>query len=294
VEVTASAAVACDATLDPGSAEVRCEGSCSIDASAQAECSASGTLRCKGPRAACEGTCSGSCDLAVAAACDGTCRGTCNGTCSVRDGNDNCAGQCEGTCQGSCELSAGGSCSGTCQGSCEIEAASCEAGFEARCEAGAEADIQCRGGCEGEVRPPEVSAECEATVQAKAQASVECAPPSVDISWQWNAAVAGDLQAQAEFKAWIGSAKARLGGLLAAAAKAEGLGAVGVSLRAAAEGAVKGAVNDLSGSADLKASIGAGCALTELPDVASALGGSIDGVLASGAAIGEIVLAFGG
>jgi hypothetical protein len=275
IEVAASAAAECDVEVDPGELP-RCEGSCTIDASAQADCAATGELRCSGtaPMLACSGTCTGDCNLEVAATCEGTCRGDCSGTCSVQDASGNCAGACDGTCEGSCELKAGGSCEGKCEGSCEWDPgmAMCDASVEAKCTAMAEANVECKGGCEGDVKPPSVKAECEATVEAKAEASVECTPPSVEIAWQWSAAVDGDVNAQAEFKAWINTLKVQVGALAAATAKAEILIGGASKLSAAAGAAVKGGISELQASGDLKAQIGAGCALGQLSDVASILG----------------------
>jgi hypothetical protein len=296
VEVAASAAAECDVEVDPGSIEVKCEGSCTIDASAQADCSAMGNLRCTGtaPNLACEGTCTGECNLEVAASCEGTCRGACDAECSVVDSSGNCAGQCMGNCQGSCELNAGGSCSGKCEGSCEYTppGAECEANAEAKCTAAAEANVECKGGCEGDVRPPEVKAECKATVEAKAEASVECTPPSIDIAWQWKAGVNAD--AQAEFKAWINTFKGQLSGLLAATAKAEILVAGAGNLSAAANAAVKGGIEEIEASGDLKATIGAGCALGQLSSVVSVLGGVGTSLQGSLSASVEITAMAGG
>lgn len=296
LEVTASAAASCDAEVDPGSVEVKCEGSCTIDASAQASCTGESKLTCKGtaPNLDCSGTCTGSCELQAAAACEGTCRGQCQGTCDVEGANGDCAGKCDGQCQGTCELNAGGSCTGKCTGSCEYTppSGSCEATAEARCEASANADIKCKGGCEGNVRPPQVKAECEASVEAKANASIECTPPALDVTWQWSAELQGDVNAQAEFKAWVTGFKARYAGMLAATAKADILVQASGNLVTAAEGAVKGAFEGISASGDLKATIGAGCALTELPKAADALrtaGTELQGSLSAFAEISAVV-----
>lgn len=288
VEATASAVAQCEADVDPGSVEVSCEGSCTIDASAQAECSASGTLTCKGqaPNLQCEGTCTGDCSLDVSAECSGTCRGECTGTCTVMDSTGACKGKCEGTCQGTCELDAGGSCSGKCEGSCEYTPPSgeCEASAEARCEASADANISCEGGCDGTAKPPEVSAECEATVEAKASAKAECTPPAIDISWQFAAGL--DADAQAEFSAWVQGFKVQLGALVAATAKAELLVGSGTVLLETGVDAIASAAQELTASTDLRASVGAGCALLEVELVAdtmqtslSGLQQSVDGVL---------------
>ncbi|MCA9656737.1 MAG: hypothetical protein KC486_00195 [Myxococcales bacterium] len=298
VEVAASAAASCDAEVDPGSVQVQCQGSCDIDASAQADCQASGTLTCVGqaPNLQCEGSCTGTCELMGAATCDGTCRGTCTGECTVLDSQGNCAGACDGNCQGECELSAGGMCNGKCQGECEYTppGGMCDANVKARCEAMVEANVECKGGCEGEATPPMVKAECEATVEAKAKASVECTPPSVEITWQWSATIDGDLQAQANFRAWVNSFRGQLAGLLAATAKAKILADLAVNLAGAAEGAVQGSIEDLSVEADLKTSIGAGCALLQLPDAVNLINAAGGQLTASVTASGEVFAAIGG
>ena len=298
VDIAASAAAACDVQVDQGEVEVRCNGACTIDASAQADCAAMGNLRCEGtaPNLDCSGTCTGSCNLTVAATCEGTCNGTCNGNCSVVDSQGNCAGACDGTCEGSCDLAAGGSCSGKCEGSCEWDPGNleCEAGVEAKCTAAAEANINCAGGCEGTVEPPEVSAECEATVEAKAEASIECTPPSIEIAWQWSAQFEGDVNAQSEFKAWITGFKGQLGALLAATAKAKILVNGVANLSGAAQAAVSGAATEIQASGDLKASIGAACALTQIEDAAGLLGAAGGELEASLTASLEITAMAGG
>lgn len=292
LEVTANAAAACDASVDPGSVEVACEGSCAIDASMQAECAAKGELKCSGtaPSLACEGTCTGDCQLEVGATCEGTCKGECTGECSVKDASGNCAGSCDGECKGTCELKAGGSCGGKCEGSCEWTPPSgeCSAGLEAKCEASAEANIECKGSCDGKVTPPSVSAECKATVEAKANASAQCTPPELDIAFQWNASLEGDVNAQAEFKAWLTGFKAHYAGLLAASAKATILAEAGANLGTSGKAAVEGFVDGLKGSADLKASIGAVCALTELQHVPGLLTDATGKVQGSITAVAEI------
>ncbi len=296
VEVAAKAAAECDAEVESGSVEVSCEGKCTIDASAQADCSAKGTLTCKGtaPNLACDGTCTGDCSLETSAMCTGVCRGTCNGTCSVQDAAGNCKGECSGTCQGTCELKAGGTCSGKCEGTCEYTppSGSCEATAEARCEASASANIKCKGGCEGKATPPSVKAECKAAVEAKAEASIECTPPELDIKYQFAAGV--DAEAQAEFIAFLGNFKVQYAGMIAAIAKADVVLKAGENLKAAATGAVKGGAEALAAEADLKLSIGAGCAVAELPNVATAIEGSASKLSANVQAAGEITAVFGG
>lgn len=285
LEVTANAAAACDANVDPGSVEVACEGSCTIDASMQAECAAKGELKCSGtaPGFKCEGTCTGECKLDAGVACNGKCNGTCQGD---TDAGGNCMGECDGTC----ELKAGGTCEGECHGSCEWTPpeGECSAGLEAKCEASAEANIECKGSCDGKVTPPSVSAECKASVEAKANANAQCTPPELDIAFKWHADLEGDVNAQAEFKAWLTGFKAHYAGLLAASAKATILAEAGANLGTSGVAAVEGFVGSLSGSADLKASIGAACALTELKHVPGLLTDATSKVQGSITAVAEI------
>lgn len=268
LDVSAKAAAECDVEATPGSVQAKCEGQCAIDVEAQADCHASGGLTCKGqaPNLECSGSCSGGCQLEFAAACEGTCRGTC-GT------EENFEGRCDSMCQGECDLGAGGSCEGRCTGSCEYTppSGSCEATAEARCSASAEANVECKGSCEGSVTPPMVSAECEATVEAKAEASAQCFPPSLTLDYRLSASAMGNLEAKAEFEAFISNFKLRFSALLAAIARAEGLISVGGKLSASGVAAVNAAAGELKASGDLKASIGAGCAITLLPQAAKLL-----------------------
>lgn len=283
LEVTANAAASCDAKVDPGSVEVKCEGSCTVDASVQADCSAKGKLTCKGtaPSLKCEGSCTGSCNLEVGAKCEGKCNGECSGS-------TDSGGKCNGDCKGSCELEAGGKCEGKCEGSCEFTppSGSCDASMEAKCEASADANIKCKGGCDGKVSPPSVSAECKATVEAKANASAECTPPSLDVAFKLKGSL--DANAQAEFKAWLVGFKGHFAALLAASAKADILAEAGANLAGAGSAAVEGFVGSLKGSADLKASVGAACALAQLPKAGEALQASGAKITASVSAVADI------
>lgn len=268
LDIAAKAAAECDVNAKPGSIEAKCEGSCAIDASAQADCHAAGGLTCEGqaPELKCDGTCKGSCEFTAAAACDGTCSGRC-------DGQDNFEGRCGGMCEGTCDLGAGGMCNGKCTGSCEYTPAkgSCEATAEARCSASAEANVECKGSCTGKATPPEVSAECEATVEAKAEASVQCYPPSLTIDYKFNVDAGADADLRAEFKGFINNFKIRYAALLAAVARAEGLIDVSATLGDAGVAAINSAAGTLKASGDLKASIGAACAIGLLPDAAKLL-----------------------
>jgi hypothetical protein len=295
VEASVSAAAECDVEADPGELSVSCSGSCKAEAGVAVDCGADATLKCEGtaPNLQCEGTCSGSCvaELSAAATCEGTCRGSCTAGGSTMDGFE---GRCNGECMGECavEVSAGASCEGRCEGTCEYTApeGGCEASATAKCEAEAGASIECDAGCEGTAEPPSVSAECEATVDAKASASLECRPPSLDIGFAFNAAVEGDLNAQAEFRAWLEGFRGHFSAILALRAKADVVVEASANLVTAATGAVRGAVEDLSGDASLKAAIGAKCALSELPVAAAALG-EASGALAGNVEASAMVVA---
>jgi hypothetical protein len=269
VEVAVAAAAECDVQADPGMVSVECSGGCEVEGGVMASCEGDATLSCTGtaPNFACSGSCEGSCELEVAAACEGTCRGTCDGTCSVTNAQGDCAGECMGNCQGECELSAGGNCSGSCTGSCTYEPgmAGCEADASAKCEAGASGSVMCDAKCEGEVTPPMVSAECEASVEAKADASIECFPPSLEVTWQWSAAYSADVNAQAEFKAWLEGFKGHISIMLAARTKADILVDSLGNLGAAATGAVQGSFEVLI-DGDISAAIQVPCAIDQLGD----------------------------
>jgi hypothetical protein len=104
---------------------------------------------------------------------------------------------------------------------------------------------------------------------------VQCYPPSLEITWQWSAELEGDVNAQAEFKAWLEGFKVRYAALLAALKRAELVAKVGVDLGAAAQGAVKGAVDVAAqGEVTLKVGVGLACAVTELEKVGGVISGA--------------------
>jgi len=297
-KVAIDATAKCDAEVDPGMVKVECKGSCTVDASVEASCDASAKVTCKGtaPELNCSGSCTGTCELEGSLQCNGTCNGECNGECTVTGANGQCAGECMGECNGTCELRAGATCEGKCQGSCEYEApmGGCAADAEVRCEAAADASAECNGSCDGEVVPPKAKAECEASVDAEAKLRAECTPPSLEIRWQWSAELMGDLQAQAEFKAWIEGFRGRYAALLAASARGELVLKAGEGLITAAGDLVVSLPNEISVDGDLKASIGLGCALTELETVGTVLGEASGALSGSVTAIGEVSAAIGG
>lgn len=297
VEVAIAAAAACDTSIEPGSATVACEGSCSVDGGVMASCDANAVLTCTGtaPDFACDGVCEGACELAVAAACEGTCRGICTGTCSVRDAQDNCAGECIGTCQGTCELSAGGTCMGDCTGSCTYQPTEggCQADASAKCEATTDASVQCAGRCEGQVQPPEVKPECQDAVEAKANASIECAPPALEITWQWSDALQLDPIGQAQFKAWLQGFEKHIGVMLAARAKADlviaSLGDLGTAGGQALESST-GLVAEADVINTFKLT---SCAIPQLGDAAIVVGEASDRLALEAAASLEVFGAIG-
>lgn len=290
LDIAAKAAAECDVMAKPGEVSVKCEGKCTVSAEAQAMCQADGMLTCRGqaPSLDCKGTCEGGCQFDVAAACDGTCKGTCDG--------QNFNGRCSGMCEGECDLGAGGTCDQKCTGTCEYMApmGGCEAGLEARCEGSAMASGSCEGSCEGKATPPEVSAECEATVEAKAEASVQCYPPELTVKYTFNAMAEGNADVRAEFNAFINTFKVRYAALLAAMARAEGLIDVSANLGAAGKVAVNDAAAKLQAEGDLKAKIGAGCAITLLPQAAQLLtdaGGKLKGSVSAAVEVSGAVAA---
>lgn len=300
VEAGVAAAAECDAEVDPGEVSAKCSGSCQAEAGVAVTCEGDAQLRCTGtaPQLDCSGgTCSGTCvaDLSVAATCTGTCRGTCQAEAGTMEGFE---GRCDGTCEGECavEMSAGGQCEFSCQGSCDYAApeGGCEVSATARCEAMGEASIECEAGCEGTVEPPSVSAECEATVEAKASASLQCTPPTLAFGFEWADGVKDDLQAQAEFRAWLEGFRLHFAAILAARAEAEVVAkaAVGLIASAGPNGALQSAVAELTGDANLKAAFGAKCALEEVPVAFTALSSSSAELGANLEAAVEIVGAF--
>lgn len=292
VDVAVEATARCDADFDPGSVSVKCEGSCTADATAELKCDANAELICHGtaPKLKCEGTCTGSCELKAAAKCEGTCHGTCEGSGGTEK---DFHGSCDGTCKGECELEAGGSCSGSCKGECAYTppSAKCEGDAQVECKAKAGASIECDGQCNGKVEPPKAKAECEAAAKAKANASAECTPPKLDVAYSFKANL--NAQQRAEFEAWLSGFKVQLGRLTA---EAQGRGKMLISsagdLVAAADGAVKGSISKISASADLKVAAGARCALEQLGDSKQLLvgvQGEVEGNLKSVADVMSVV-----
>lgn len=295
-KVAVDATAKCDAELDPGELKVECKGTCTVDASAGASCDASAKVVCKGtaPQLECSGSCTGTCELTGDLQCNGSCNGECDGTCTVTGANGQCAGECMGACKGSCELRAGASCTGKCQGSCEYEAPAgeCEAGAELRCEASAEASASCDGSCDGEVVPPKARAECEASVEAEAKLQAECTPPSLEIGWQFKDTLS--VEEKAAFKAWVEGFRGRYAGLLAASARAELVLSAGAGLGQAAGQLAGSLPGEFADDFSLRATVGIGCAVSELNAVGQVLAGGTTALGGSVKAVAEVSAAIAG
>lgn len=273
-QATLQAQARCDVQVDPGTASVKCEGTCEVEAGVAVDCGASAEVECVGtaPQLECAGTCEGSCELTAAAECTGTCRGTCEGTCSATGADGQCAGQCDGECEGTCELTAGGECKGQCKGECTYTPPSgeCEANATVRCKAEANAQVDCRGRCEGEVTPPKASAECEASAKAEAKVNVQCTPPSVDVEYQFSANA--NAQVQAEFEAFLVTFRSSMSAIASELSRAKIVIVAGEELLTAAGGAVSGAVDaSLEGDLSIRESTGLLCAVSELGNVGDAI-----------------------
>lgn len=182
-DAMADCAGSCDASVSGGKAELKCEGG-EISGSCDAKCKGSCQLDAS---ATCGGKCEGSCDAKFKGSCTGTCdgkcdgkkvkgacKGTCEGTCDA-----GASGDCKGKCSGSCQLDAGGSCEGTCSGTCSVEMK--------------------EPSCSGELTPPNVSAECKASCDAKLSSDVVCTPAKVVLKIEG----AADAEAAAKYKAAI-------------------------------------------------------------------------------------------
>jgi len=304
---TLEAQAKCDASIDPGMASVKCEGSCEVEASAEVECDASAMVECTftAPSAECTGSCKGSCEveLSAAASCSGECKGSCSGNCSAyvknAEGEAECSGSCDGMCMGSCkaEAEANGSCSGKCEGECTVQEpeGGCEGAVRAECKAMGNAMIDCKGKCDGNFEPPMAKAECQASAKADAKINVECTPPRVAINYTLKAGASVDVEAQARFVAALKNLEVRLPKLKASLAKAELVLDAGEGLLGDASGAVSAGVSAaIDGDADIKAKIGLGCAVTQLGAVGDALGDASTKLQASFTAATEFSAALGG
>ena len=303
-KATLEATARCDASVDPGKVDVKCNGTCELDADVKAECDASAELQCTAtaPSIKCEGSCSGTCEAKIegSAECSGTCKGSCDGECSAyvknADGMAECSGTCNGKCTGSCKaaVEASGKCEGSCEGECTAKpgGAMCEGSARASCKAMGNVMATCKGRCDGEIEPPMAKAECQATAKAEAKVNVECKPPRVE--FHYNLKASASAEAQAKFTAAVKNLEVRLPALLASIKKANVVAEAGVSLAGDGSAAVTTAVNaTLKGDVDIKGTIGLGCALTELPKVGGAIKTSSEKLAGSIKASAELTSALG-
>jgi hypothetical protein len=236
----------CDASVQGGKAEVKCEkgelsGTCDAKCEGKCELSAGGT---------CDGTCEGSCDAHFSGKCEGNCQGKC-------DGKDS-KGSCTGKCDGACDAAGKGECKGKCGGSCQLKAsAKCDGQCTGKCSVEMKAPK-----CTGEVVPPKVSAECKASCDAKVNGKLECSPAKVALKVEG----AADAAITAKYK---GAIEKNLPAILKIAI---GMKDRASSIAANVQGAVDGA------QASVKAAAGAspmsGAALTAC--VAAPFKGAID------------------
>ncbi len=173
----------CDASVQGGKAEVKCEGgeiSGSCDAKCEGKCEMSAAAKC-------DGTCEGSCDSGFKGHCDGACAGKC-------DGKDS-KGNCNGTCDGKCDVGGKGECKGSCGGTCQLKASSdCKGTCTGKCSAQMKEPK-----CNGKLEPPKVSAECKASCDAKVSGKLDCTPAKVALIVDG----AADAAASAKYKTAI-------------------------------------------------------------------------------------------
>ena len=265
----ADCAASCSGNVDPGSVKVECEGG-EISGTCEGKCEGGCTVEAG---AKCEGTCSGTCEGSCEAGFSGTCSGKCEGKC---DGKESKGAACAGKCEGKCDAGGKGGCTGKCGGSCS---ASCEITGAAKCEG------TCSGGCDvemkapkcsGEMKPPEMSAECSANCDAKVNAKVECTPAKVAVKFTG----AADMEAAAKLK---GALEANLPAILKVTLGMKGRleSAVG-SVKASIEG-VKGVV---TGGGDAALKVG-GCIAASLKAQVDASVSINVSVSASASASGE-------
>jgi hypothetical protein len=184
IDAMAGCLAECDATIEPGKAELTCSGG---ELSGRCGGSCTGACTVEGG-ASCSGTCRGSCSAEFS----GTCGGLCTGKCDGKLAQD---AQCGGRCEGSCSAAASGTCGGQCGGECELAAAaSCAGECRGSCSVEFEAPR-----CSGELQAPKASADCKAQCDARLDAQVQCTPGRVALTIEG----AKDIQAALRLRAAI-------------------------------------------------------------------------------------------
>lgn len=222
MDAMADCAAECEADIEPGEVRLECEGgelSGRCEGTCQGSCTVEGTADCQGT---CSGECKGKCTGEIVGKCDGTCNGTCEGK--------NTQGKCDGTCRGKCDGNVEGQCSARCNGGCD---ASCEMQAKGECQGTCSGECSVKfeePKCDGEMKAPEVSAECEAECNAKITAEVDCEPGR----FYMNAGVSADTEAVEKLAATL---KTNLPTLLRVSVSLKGRLESAV---AAAEASVKG------------------------------------------------------
>jgi len=262
----------CDATVKPGSVKVECEGgklSGKCDAKCEGECTIEGAAKCEGT---CSASCNGECKADFSGKCDGTCKGKCDGkdskakcagTCDGKcegKGTGSCSGECKGECSGGCTMKAKGECSGTCSGGCSVE-------FK-------------EPKCSGEVKPPQMSAECKANCDAEVKSKLECTQGHVLVKAEGSA----DAAAAAKLK---GALEKNLPALLkVSVGMKKHLGGVAASVRGSLEGvkaaATAGGASALKAGACLAASLDAQAKASVQIDVSVKASASASGSVGAG------------
>lgn len=191
MDATLDCAAKCDATVQPGSAKVTCEGG-EISGKCDAKCEGSCTVEAG---AACEGECSGECKGECSAEISGKCDGTCEGTCDGKNTKGKCTGTCQGKCKGKAEAQCSGSCKGSCTASCEMKAkGECKGTCSGKCSVEMKEPK-----CSGEVKPPKMSADCQAKCDSEVNAKATCTPPSVFVKIEG----AADAEGAAKLRATL-------------------------------------------------------------------------------------------
>lgn len=206
----------------------QCTASVKAQADCQARCDVSGKCDIKANPPTCTGgtldiECKGSCDVTAQAPkidCTGSCTGKCEGSCQAQANVDiNCQGKCEGTCKaGGASNGTGiqgdGSCDGTCSGTCSVKGGAsvdckgtCTGTCTAKCDvAPGQVSVKCSGKCSADYQPIEckggkleggcqVDAKCQGNCNASVQASAQCTPGGVKITYSGGAGIEGKVNA---------------------------------------------------------------------------------------------------
>ena len=274
MDAMADCVAECDANVEPGSVEVKCEPG-KLSGTCEAECKGSCDLKAA---AKCEGRCEGSCSADFS----GRCGGECNGKC---DGKTSKGASCAGKCEGSCTANARGSCGGNCEGSCQLKgSAKCDGTCRGECSVEMKAPK-----CDGKVEPPKASAECNASCETKLSADVQCRPASVAVlvDGAADAKVAGQFKAAIEnnlpaiLKIAVGmkdqaisaaaNGKVVVEGVVAAVKQVKASPAVGARLTACVTGKFTGA---LKAAASVQASVKVSVDVNASASASGSAGGS--------------------